>query len=167
MSLWDYMSWSHPSNEAVNFSVSIEEKSFWSNPDMYNTVSNLEIDLLSIYPTDYSIANLHSFIQIFLIFASKKHPVCFLSWALPTPSLWNKDGGFWQYYKCRRDKEGDSGIPFRIRCLRLSFLQILCQSFSIEDCQLIQYLIPVPISLGPLLCHIQTGQAGGESNYII
>lgn len=79
-------------------------------------------------------------------------------WALPTPGLWNKDGGFWQYYKCRRDKDGDSSIPFRIRCPRLSFLQILCQSFSIEDCQLIQYLIPVPVSLGPLLCHIQAGQ---------
>ena len=79
-------------------------------------------------------------------------------WALPTPGLWNEDGGFWQYYKCRRDKDGDSSIPFRIRCPRLSFLQILCQSFSIEDCQLIQYLIPVPVSLGPLLCHIQAGQ---------
>lgn len=39
---------------------------------MYNTVSNLEIDLLTIYPTDYSIANLHTFIQIFLIFCIKK-----------------------------------------------------------------------------------------------
>lgn len=115
--------------------------------------------VLSIYLTDYSIANLHTFIQTFLIFCIKiKHSACFFSWALPSPGLWNKDGGFWQYYKCRRDKDGDSGIPFRICCPRLSFLQILCQSFSIEDCQLIQYLIPVPVSLGPLLCHIQAGQ---------
>ena len=119
----------------------------------------LRLILLSIYLTDYSITNLHTFIQIFLIFCIKiKHPVCFFSWALPTPGLWNKDGGFWQYYKCRRDKDGDSSIPFRIRCPRLSFLQILCQSFSIEDCQLIQYLIPVPVSLRPLLRHIQAGQ---------
>ena len=76
----------------------------------------VEMILLSIYLTDYSIANLHAFIQIFLIFCIKiKHPGCFFSWALPTPGLWNKDGGFWQYYRCRRDKDGDSSIPFRVR----------------------------------------------------
>ena len=73
--------------------------------------------MLSIYLTDYSITNLHAFIQIFLIFCTKiKHPGCFFSWALPTPGLWNKDGGFWQYYKYRWDKDGDSSIPFRVRC---------------------------------------------------
>ena len=119
----------------------------------------VEMILLSIYLTDYSIANLHSFIQIFPIFCTKiKHPGCFFSWALPTPGLWNKDRGFWLSYRCRRDKDGDSGIPFRGCCPRLSFLQILGQLLSIENCQLIQYLIPVPISLGPLLRHIQTGQ---------
>ena len=119
----------------------------------------VEMILLSIYLTDYSIANLHSFIQIFPIFCTKiKHPGCFFSWALPTPGLWNKDRGFWLSYRCRRDKDGDSGIPFRVCCPRLSFLQILGQLLSIENCQLIQYLIPVPISLGPLLRHIQTGQ---------
>ena len=101
--------------------------------------------LLSIYLTDYSIATLHAFIQIFLIFCTKiKHPSCFFPWALPTPGLWNKDG--------------DSGIPFRVRCPRLSFLQILGQPLSIEDCQLVEYLVPVPVSLCPLLRHIQAGQ---------
>ena len=32
--------------EAVNFSVSMEEKSFWQNPDMYNTVSNPRLDFV-------------------------------------------------------------------------------------------------------------------------
>ncbi len=115
--------------------------------------------MLSIYLADYSITNLHAFIQIFLIFCTKiKHPGCFFPWALPTPGLWNKDGGFWQYYKCRRDKDGNSSIPFRVRCPRLSFLQILGQPLSIEGCQLVEYLVPVPVSLGPLLRHIQAGQ---------
>ena len=84
----------------------------------------VEMILLSIYPTDYSIANLHTFIQIFLIFCTKiKHPGCFFSWALPTPGLWNKDGGFWLYYRCRRDKDGDSGIPFQ-GALPQTFLSI-------------------------------------------
>ena len=115
--------------------------------------------LLSIYLTDYSITTLHAFIQIFLIFCTKiKHPVCFFPWALPTPGLWNKDGVSWQYYRCRRDKDGDSGIPIRGRCPRLSFLQILGQPFSIEDSELVEYLVPVPIPLGPLLHHIQACQ---------
>ena len=118
----------------------------------------MDLILLSIYLTDYSITNLHAFIQIFLIFCTKiKHPVSFFSWALPTPGLWNKDGVSWQYYRCRRDKDGDSSIPFKARCPRLSFLQILGQPLSIEDCKLVQYLVPVPVSLGPLLRYIQAG----------
>ena len=45
-----------------------------------------------------------------------------------------------------------------MRCPSLSFLQILGQPFSIEDSELVEYLIPVPIPLGPLLRHIQAGQ---------
>ena len=35
---------------------------------------------------------------------------------------------------------------------------MLGQPFPIEDCQLVQYLVPVPVSLCPLLRHIQAGQ---------
>ena len=78
--------------------------------------------LLSIYLTDFSITNLHVFMQIFLFFCIKiKHPGSSFLWALPTPGLWNKDGRFRQYYRCRRDKDGDSSIPFGVRCPRLSF----------------------------------------------
>lgn len=32
------------SNEALNFFVPMEERTFWQNSDMYNTVSNYGID---------------------------------------------------------------------------------------------------------------------------
>ena len=140
--------------------ISIRDEDYNITPINGKAIKYNVIELeLSEAEAEQIYINLHTFIQIFLIICTKiKHPGCFFSWALPTPGLWNKDGGFWQYYKCRRDKDGDSSIPFRIRCPRLSFLQILCQPFSMEDCQLVQYLIPVPVSLDPLLCHIQAGQ---------
>lgn len=64
--------------------------------------------LLSIYLSNYSVANFYGFIQKCSIVCVKKAFSCSFSWALE----W--DWGFWQYCRCQRNKSGDSGIPFRV-----------------------------------------------------
>ena len=39
-----------------------------------------------------------------------------------------------------------------------SFLQVLCEPSPIQDNQLVQDLVPVPVSLGPFLCYILARQ---------
>mgnify|MGYP006920849393 CR=1 FL=1 len=34
------------------------------------------------------------------------------------------------------------------------FLQVFCEPFPIQDSQLVQNLVPVPVPLRPFLCHV-------------
>ena len=54
-------------------------------------------------------------------------------------------------------EQGWDGRRFRASPSR-SFLQIFCKPFAIQDNQLIQDLIPVPISLRPFLRYIRACQ---------
>ena len=42
--------------------------------------------------------------------------------------------------------------------LRLFLLQVLCEPFPIKDDQLVQYLVPVPVTLCPLFDHVPAGK---------
>ena len=87
------------------------------------------------------------------------HDYCLL-WALPTPDLWNRIGNFWQYYKCRRNRQraGMRGLKELPHSCFSFFLQISSKPFSVKDYQLIQYLIPVPVSLRPLFDYVLAGK---------
>lgn len=88
--------------------ISIRDEDYNITPINGKAIKYNVIELeLSEAEAEQIYINLHTFIQIFLIICTKiKHPGCFFSWALPTPGLWNKDG--------------DSSIPFWVRCPRLS-----------------------------------------------
>ena len=83
-----------------------------------------------------------------------------LLWALPTPNLWNRIGNFWQYYKCRRNRQraGIRGLKELPHSCFSFLLQISSEPFSVKDYQLIQYLIPVPVSLRPLFDYVLAGK---------
>lgn len=66
-------------------------------------------------------------------------------------------GKFWQSYKCRQNRKRAGMVSFGPTPFLL-FLQITGKPFSIQDNQLIQYLIPVPVSLRPLFDYIFTGK---------
>ncbi len=74
------------------------------------------------------------------------------SWELPTPGLWNKTGIFGNNINAdgvRRGWQVSLMLPSRSFCL-----QIFREPFPIQDSQLVQHLVPVPVSLCPFLRYI-------------
>ena len=91
--------------EIVNFSVSLNKKTFWFELDMYDFMSIYIVVFMSNFIANNSISYFFWFIHYFYFFAQQTdiHSI-FVFWASPIPSLRNKKRDYWTYCQWPRNK---------------------------------------------------------------